>query len=72
MPDSGYNETGFFLNDPWPEKWGAPEGREAGEHAYVSSEVLRELWWFRENWALTVAGPDSATTQPVQEAVIWS
>ena len=60
---TGYNETGFFLNDPWPEKWEKPEGRETGENAYISSGVLQELWLFKLNWALTVAGANSVNSQ---------
>jgi len=56
---TGYNSTGFFVHDPWPERWGRPEGRQTGENAYISAESLQQLWWFRHNWALTVAGPDS-------------
>jgi hypothetical protein len=69
---TGYNKTGFFLNDPWPEKWGEPAGREAGENAYVSSDVLQEIWWFRLNWALTIDGHNPVTSPTLQEALIWS
>ena len=68
---TGYNRTGFFVHDPWPEKWGPPEGRQTGENAYIDSELLRELWEFRENWAITIAGPDSITVT-IEEAAIWS
>jgi len=68
---TGYNKTGFFVHDPWPQKWGAPEGRQTGENAYIDSELLKELWDFRENWAMTIAGPDSIA-QTLEEAAIWS
>jgi len=68
---TGYNQTGFFVHDPWPENWGAPEGRQTGENAYISSDLLNELWSFRQYWAMTIAGPDSIIIT-VEEAAIWS
>lgn len=70
---TGYNSTGFFVHDPWPEKWGNPEGRDTGPYAYIDSDMLAELWSFRSNWALTVErlGPIDSTHESV-EAIIWS
>ncbi len=59
----GYNASGFFLNDPWPEKWGEPVGRDSGRNVYVSDELLGRLWGFRLNWVLSVAGPDSVVVR---------
>ena len=56
---TGYNETGFFVNDPWPEEWGRPFGRDSGENAYIDTRLLVKLWSFRLNWVITVAGPNS-------------
>ena len=56
---TGYNETGFFVNDPWPEKWGKPTGRDTGENAFISTEMLLKLWSYRLYWVITVAGPNS-------------
>ena len=56
---TGYNETGFFVNDPWPEEWGKPTGRDTGENAFISTEMLVELWSFRHYWVITVAGSNS-------------
>ena len=67
---TGYNETGFFVHDPWPESWGEPVGRETGENAYVEAELLSELWAFRLYWVLTVAGPSEAAE--IQEGLEWS
>ena len=67
---TGYNATGFFVNDPWPESWGEPVGRETGENAYVDAELLGELWAFRLYWVLTVAGPGEAAE--IQEGLEWS
>ncbi len=65
----GYNASGFFLNDPWPEEWKEPVGRHSGENVYVSNELLDRLWGFRLNWVLSVAGPASvfASAEVVQK-----
>jgi Peptidase_C39 like family len=67
---TGYNATGFFVHDPWPEDWGEPVGRETGENAYVDAGLLGELWAFRLYWVLTVAGPGEAAG--IQEGLDWS
>ena len=69
---TGYNETGFFVHDPWPEGWGEPVGRETGENAFINGELLSELWAFRLFWVLTVAGPSQAGAAQVQEGLDWS
>ena len=51
----GYNDTGVFINDPWPSQWSKPEGRETGCHVFLSYEKLLDLWSIRHNWAMTVA-----------------
>ena len=51
----GYNDTGVFINDPWPTQWGKPMGRETGCHVFLSYEKLLDLWSIRHNWAMTVA-----------------
>jgi hypothetical protein len=56
---TGYDETGFFVNDPWPENWERPTSRGVGEDAYIKTELLQKLWLVRLNWVLTVAKPDS-------------
>jgi hypothetical protein len=40
----GYNETGVFVNDPWPEEWESPEDRETGSYVYLTNEELKDLW----------------------------
>ena len=69
---TGYNETGFFVHDPWPEDWSEPVGRETGENAYIDAGLLRELWAFRLYWVLTVAGPSQASLVQVEEGLDWS
>jgi hypothetical protein len=64
---TGYNETGFFVNDPWPEKWADIVERDVGENAYLSDESLKKLWSFRKNWVITIAGPESEHIQIVQD-----
>jgi len=51
----GYNDTGIFINDPWPTHWINPEGRTTGAYVFLSNEKLLDLWSFRHKWALTVA-----------------
>jgi hypothetical protein len=67
----GYNASGFFLHDPWPEEWREPVGRESGENVYVGDELLGRLWAFRLNWVLSVAGPDSVVAR-VEVVEEWS
>jgi len=50
----GFNETGVFINDPWPTHWGKPLGRDTGSHVYLSNEKLLDLWSISGNWAITV------------------
>ncbi len=50
----GFNETGVFINDPWPTQWGKPLGRNTGCHVYLSNQKLLELWSISGNWAITV------------------
>ena len=69
---TGYNETGFFVHDPWPEDWSEPVGRETGENAYVYAGLLSELWAFRLYWVLTVAGPSQARAAQAQEGIEWN
>ena len=65
---TGYNETGFFVNDPWPEEWGKPTGRDTGKNAFVGTEMLVKLWAFRLYWVITVAGPNSIGDPVLTEA----
>lgn len=50
----GYNETGVFINDPWPEEWEQPKDRETGSHVYLSNSELRDLWSSYYQWSMTV------------------
>jgi hypothetical protein len=51
----GYNASGAFVHDPWPVAWGSPEGRTGGENAYISNELLTELWaCYPSHWGLVI------------------
>ena len=63
---SGYNASGFFVHDPWPEEYGEPEGREAGEDAFIGNEVLSDLWLFSRNWALIIGAPVASFNELVE------
>ena len=55
----GYNETGVFINDPWPQKWRQPVGRETGSYVYLSNEKLQDLWSNYFQWSMTVPTEES-------------
>lgn len=59
----GYNETGVFINDPWPEGWMLPEGRETGSFVYLSNEELKDLWSTFRQWSMIVP-----FTQPLEKS----
>jgi hypothetical protein len=67
---TGYDETGFFVNDPWPKNWGRPNCRDVGEEAYIKTELLQKLWLVRLNWVLTVAKPDSNDVNSNEHALL--
>jgi hypothetical protein len=51
----GYNASGMFVHDPWPVSWGQPEGRTGGENAFISNDVLSDLWACDpSNWGLVI------------------
>jgi len=58
---TGYNETGIFVNDPWPSNWGQPSDRSTGRNAFISYVLLAELWEFSERWALFVPNITTVT-----------
>ena len=63
---TGYNGTGFFVHDPWPEGWGAPSGREGGENAFVDSAQLRELWFRTRYWVIVIGTPEPSIHELVE------
>jgi len=50
----GYNETGIFVNDPWPTRWKQPVSRRTGNNAYLSFSLLINLWIRREYWMIEI------------------
>jgi hypothetical protein len=52
---TGFNDTGVFVNDPWPACFDEPEGRRTGSFVYLSNGELLDLWSFSGNWAMTAA-----------------
>jgi len=40
----GYNADGIFVHDPWPTTWNQPDGRKTGVDAFISTELLADLW----------------------------
>lgn len=52
---TGYNQTGIFVNDPWP-PWGKgqPRDRRSGMNAFISEDLLANLWVPKGNWLLKI------------------
>jgi len=50
----GYNGTGIFVNDPWPQDYPEPESRQTGKIAFISNRLLADLWTKFDQWALEV------------------
>jgi len=58
----GYDETGVFINDPWPTWWGRP-GRNTGAQVHVSDTDLEYLWSCSyPYWGLVVPYTQAVTT----------
>jgi hypothetical protein len=55
---TGYNQTGIFVNDPWP-PWGhgQPRDRRTGMNAFISEDLLANLWIPKNNWLLKIPYP---------------
>jgi hypothetical protein len=60
----GYNETGVIVNDPWPRSWRQPTGRNTGEHAFISNQLLENLWARMHQWALVIPYPSYYENHP--------
>jgi ABC-type bacteriocin/lantibiotic exporter with double-glycine peptidase domain len=50
----GYNETGIFMNDPWPTRWKQPVSRRTGSSTYLSYSLVIDLWMRREYWMIEI------------------
>jgi hypothetical protein len=55
---TGYNQTGIFVNDPRP-PWGKgqPSDRRTGMNAFISEDLLANLWIPKNNWLLKIPYP---------------
>lgn len=40
----GYNATGICVHDPWPLDASQPAGRSTGANAFISTDLLADLW----------------------------
>jgi len=60
----GYNETGIFVNDPWPQDYPEPESRQTGKNAFISNRLLADLWTKFDQWVLEVPYPAAPTVCP--------
>jgi hypothetical protein len=50
----GYNATGIITNDPWPTNWNQPGSRKTGKNAFISNQLLADLWSNFNQWVLEV------------------
>jgi len=51
---AGYNETGIFVNDPWPSDWRQPKSRKTGKNAFIPDSILADLWTCYDQWILEI------------------
>lgn len=50
----GYNATGVIVHDPVPTSSNQPVSRRTGPNAFISSQLLADLWSRHDQWALKV------------------
>jgi hypothetical protein len=56
----GYNSSGIFVHDPWPLTASQPEGRSTGANAFISTDLLTDLWaGDPSHWGLVVPYSDT-------------
>jgi hypothetical protein len=56
----GYNSSGTFVHDPWPLTARQPEGRSTGTNAFISTDLLTDLWaGDPSHWGLVVPYSDT-------------
>ena len=64
---TGYNQTGFFLHDPWDEKrWG---GQYSGPNLFFDNALFEKLWTNHNNWVLILESgrPYDGVHQPISD-----
>jgi len=68
----GYNETGIFVNDPWPLNWHQSADRNSGPETFISNSLLANLWSRNSNWVLIIPYPASASSSVQQQYLLYS
>jgi hypothetical protein len=68
----GYNETGIFVNDPWPLNWSQSADRKTGPGTFISNSLLADLWSRDINWVLIIPYPASASDSVQQQYLLYS
>jgi hypothetical protein len=62
---TGYDQTGFFMHDPWDKKlWG---GQYSGPNQFFDNALFEKLWIYHSNWVLILESgkPYDIATQPI-------
>ena len=60
----GYNEEGILVNDPWPSYWDQPASRKTGKNAFISDQLLADLWTNYDQWVLEIPYPAHTPPPP--------
>lgn len=68
----GYNETGIFVNDPWPLNWSQSTDRKSGPRTFISNSLLADLWTAYGNWVLIIPYPASTSSSVQQQYLLYS
>jgi hypothetical protein len=68
----GYNETGIFVNDPWPLNWHQSADRKSGPGTFISNSLLADLWSRDNDWVLIIPYPASVSSSVQQQYLLYS
>ena len=68
---TGYNETGIFVNDPWPLNWHQSTVRKSGPRTFIPNSMLVDLWARNSNWVLVIPYPQS-TSSSIPQHILYS
>ena len=59
----GHNNSGIHIHDPWPTTSSPPKDRRTGANAFISNELLTDLWACDpSNWGLVIPYSTGAQT----------